>query len=415
VVRSISRELIDIGKTKGIEVILVAFDGFKLQQISLSDLSISRPSKPRKVLFQKLGRKLQKFSYGVLEILRISDFSHTFLSTVDSVQGDFIFSQSDSYLIIDANWDLPGSYYKLLKKVKGEGSRIILISYDLIPLKFPEYCSSSFSNSLKSFYAQYSKIMDGVFCISHTAKHDYLDFLKSLDISNKETPKLITSFELGSDAFYCASKNEKKTRTLRSTESHNSEETDTINKIKNKLYFLTVGSLVPHKNIISILHAFELFSKDNQDYNLFFVGNRGRHAQTNNAINNNPLLGNRIFVFENVDDTQLSIFYDNCYCLIQASFYEGYGLPVVESLNRTKPVVCSTGGALPEVGKEFCMYFNPYDPMDLYDKLHLATSSTYIYESLIERIKNDYQPVSWKQSADQLLSHIMDLDAFMTT
>ncbi|MFO0142138.1 MAG: glycosyltransferase family 4 protein, partial [Aphanizomenon sp.] len=165
-----------------------------------------------------------------------------------------------------------------------------------------------------------------------------------------------------------------------------------------------VGSLVPHKNIKTIVAAFDLLTISNENIHLVFAGNRGWHKDTDVLIGKNKLYEERIHILDSVTDSQLNLLYKNCYCLVQASFYEGFGLPVVEALQHSKPVISSNGGSLPEVGGDFCLYFEPTEPIQLYQALEKLVESDDFYNELVTHIENNYSPFSWQESAKQLLS-----------
>ena len=168
-----------------------------------------------------------------------------------------------------------------------------------------------------------------------------------------------------------------------------------------------MGSLVPHKNIKAIMEAFDLLINSNyEDIHLLFAGNRGWHPETDAIIESHQMYGKLIHILGSVTDAQLKVLYKNCYCLVQASFYEGFGLPVVEALQYFKPVVASTGGSLPEIGGDFCVYFDPNEPTELYESLKKLLDSDIYYNDLVEYIKKQYKPFSWQESAEQFLSSL---------
>ncbi len=180
-----------------------------------------------------------------------------------------------------------------------------------------------------------------------------------------------------------------------------------FSELLTKRYILVVGSLVPHKNIKAIIEAFNLLVNSNYaDIDLLFAGNRGWHSETDAFIETSQMYGKLIHILGSVTDAQLKALYKNCYCLVQASFYEGFGLPVVEALQYCKPVVASTGGSLPEVGGDFCIYFDPTQPNELYQALKKLLDSDIYYNYLVERIKNEYRPFSWQESAEEFLFHL---------
>ena len=58
-------------------------------------------------------------------------------------------------------------------------------------------------------------------------------------------------------------------------------------------------------------------------------------------------------------------------CLVMPSYYESFGMPVIEALIHKKPVICSNTGALPEITKNMFLYFNPNDVIDISEKLKI--------------------------------------------
>ena len=140
---------------------------------------------------------------------------------------------------------------------------------------------------------------------------------------------------------------------------------------------------------------------------LVFAGNKGWHSETDKIIELHSEYKKLIYIFHSVSDQELNLLYRHCYCLVQASLYEGYGLPVVEAMQHHKPVVCSNGGSLPEVGGEFCLYFDPYKPNELYQTLISLLSSTELYTKTVNHIKTNYKPITWTESAMQLLEILL--------
>ena len=304
------------------------------------------------------------------------------------------FSSNDIYVIADANWDLPGSYHIFLKKLKSHGVSINIICYDLIPIKFPEYCSKEFVKVFKQFYFEYADCFDKVICISQKSAEDYQNILGLY----QKTDQIITHFKLGCDY---AKTNILENLNLESTRPE-------IIKILDCQYILVVGSLLPHKNIKGIILAINLiFEKTSLRPYLIFAGNKGWHSETDNIIESHPQYNQLIHVFHSVSDQELDLLYRNCYCLVQGSLYEGYGLPVVEAMQYHKPVICSNSGSLPEVGGDFCLYFDPYKPEELYQALVSLLDSVDQYTQIVENIKTNYRPITWADSAQQLLDILL--------
>lgn len=399
VVRQITSELLNIAVNHhDFEVIPVKFDGnFITTVTSLSEENTPHFSQNKNdiiLILTKITNKLLSYINRANNKIRKLLQNHLTYSNHENYKSKFAeiqFSSNDIYVIADANWDLPQSYYYFLEYLKNYEVTIVSICYDLIPIKFPEFCSQEFIKCFKDFYFEYSNLFDKVICISRQSAEDYIKAKQEGILPDGNKNQTVNSFRLGSD--YSQSQQ---------LDNDNIDNPKLISVISQR-YILVVGSLVPHKNIKTIITAFDLLVKSNNNINLVFAGNRGWDKDTDILIDKNELYQKRIHIFDSVTDFQLDILYKNCYCLVQASFYEGFGLPVVEALQHHKPVISSNGGSLPEVGGDFCLYFDPAKPIQLYQALEKLLESDDLYNNLVTRIKNEYTPFSWQESAKQLL------------
>ncbi|NJM37496.1 MAG: glycosyltransferase family 4 protein [Akkermansiaceae bacterium] len=66
-----------------------------------------------------------------------------------------------------------------------------------------------------------------------------------------------------------------------------------------------------------------------------------------------------------LNNEELAGFYSSLDCLVIPSFYEGFGLPVIEGMAARVPVVSSNTSSLPEVGGDLAFYFDPHSPAEL--------------------------------------------------
>ncbi|MBN3927607.1 glycosyltransferase family 1 protein [Nostoc sp. NMS4] len=405
VVRELTSELLQISSNRtDIEIVAVMFDGSFMRRVTNLNqqqddhfikvnkyLNLTKINIKVQALFLKLKNKIINFLY----VLNLIDW---FDSNSENKKGFLEFESSivqpgDIYVIADANWDLPKTYYRFLQLLKRHKVTIVVICYDLIPIKFPEFSSKRFTKAFTKFYSDYSTLFDKVLCISKKSAEDYNN-AKYQGILANNNSQIVKSFRLGGNYYK---------HDLLLSEENNSSDIK-LQKLLDKKYILVVGSLVPHKNIKTIIAAFDLLINSSyDDVFLIFAGNKGWDSETDNLIESNKMYGKLIQILGSVTDAQLDFLYQNCYCLVQASFYEGFGLPVVEALQHYKPVIASNGGSLPEVGGDFCRYFSPTQPTELYEALKDLLDSEIYYNILVERIRNEYVPFSWQESAEEFL------------
>lgn len=101
--------------------------------------------------------------------------------------------------------------------------------------------------------------------------------------------------------------------------------------------------------------------------------------------------------------------YKNAACFIYPSFYEGFGLPPVEAMSCGCPVIVSNAASLPEVCGEEVIYCNPYDYMDISEKIEQLLVNPELRTKLsmngIQRSKN----YRWRSFARGLCSELSDL------
>ncbi|MDZ8053669.1 MAG: glycosyltransferase family 4 protein [Aulosira sp. ZfuVER01] len=392
-----------------IEVVAVMFDGNfmrKVTNLNPENNSEAAIRNPYIYAFSKIIMKFQvfwtKLKNKFLNLFPFILIQCIYLNLSKSKNGLLEFEglkilPGDIYIIADANWDLPKTYYNFLKNLKKHGVVIAIICYDLIPIKFPEFCNKNSAAAFTKFYRDYSDLFDKVLCISKNSAKDYRNAQNAGIISINNSNLTVKSFRLGCDYANL--------ELLANIENNSFDKN--FKELLNSRYILVVGSLAPHKNIKTIMAAFDLLvDSNNKEVNLLFAGNRGWYLETDMLIDSNKMYGKLIHILGAVTDEQLSILYRNCYCLVQASFYEGFGLPVVEALQYYKPVIASNGGSLPEVGGDFCLYFDPHQPSELYQALKKLVDSDIYYNQLVERIKNEYRPFSWQECAEEFLYNL---------
>jgi len=129
----------------------------------------------------------------------------------------------------------------------------------------------------------------------------------------------------------------------------------------NKPYILTVGTVEPRKNHLSLLKAYQGLPKALHDkYDFVIVGKRGwRCGHIMQAIDEN-VRGGSVKYLEFITDADLVHIYNGASLFVYPSFYEGFGLPVVEAMSCGAPVITSNISSLPEAGGEAAYYMNPH-------------------------------------------------------
>ncbi|XOA43109.1 MAG: glycosyltransferase family 4 protein [Candidatus Nealsonbacteria bacterium] len=151
--------------------------------------------------------------------------------------------------------------------------------------------------------------------------------------------------------------------------SQNSLEYD-LQVVSKDKFFLTVGRYIPTKNTLNIVKAFERRSSVFEDFKLVIVGRKGWYKELNHYLENYK--SDDIFLFDNIEEKDLFPLYKNCYGLISASIYEGFGLPLIEArFCGCERIFCSDIPVYREINLRDVIYFDPLNYLDLRNKVFI--------------------------------------------
>ena len=121
-------------------------------------------------------------------------------------------------------------------------------------------------------------------------------------------------------------------------------------------FFLFVGSLEKRKNLTGLIRAFEMTGLVNEGYSLKIVGMDGNGAGEIRELSR-KVVGVELLGF--VDEKTLMELYANCRAFVYPSFWEGFGMPLLEAMAHGCVCVSTESGASPEVGGEAVLYVDP--------------------------------------------------------
>ena len=166
-------------------------------------------------------------------------------------------------------------------------------------------------------------------------------------------------------------------------------------------YFLYVGNAYPHKNLVSLLYAFNKIAKENKDLKLILVGEKDYFYQKLEEENKSD----RIIFFGKATDRELANLYSNAVALVMPSLMEGFGLPVLEAMSLKCLVVCSDIPSLREIASNSAIYFKPENANDIKETMKsvYVNNEKYKNEKLEPAFKRS-QKYSWEKAAVETLN-----------
>ncbi|HVO97531.1 MAG TPA: glycosyltransferase family 1 protein [Bryobacteraceae bacterium] len=127
-------------------------------------------------------------------------------------------------------------------------------------------------------------------------------------------------------------------------------------------FVLTVGDLQPRKNHLGLLRAFEhlMAQHPHLPHRLVFVGKETWYSKVLHRAAEKSSVAGRVHFTNFVEDPDLRQFYGACDLFVFPSFYEGFGLPILEAMACGRAVACSSATAMPEVANAAGILFDPY-------------------------------------------------------
>lgn len=181
-----------------------------------------------------------------------------------------------------------------------------------------------------------------------------------------------------------------------------------IDDAVDKPFILYVGTLQPRKNIDTLIEAFAKLKQLYPQFSLIIAGKKGwLFDQIFDKVSNLGL-NDDVFFTDYVTDNQLLLLYKEAFCFVMPSFYEGFGIPILEAMNHDCPVVSSFASSLPEVGGDACLYFDPHNIYDLVEKLKILKEDKNLRAELIKKGKERIKTFSWNRCGEETLKVIKD-------
>lgn len=176
---------------------------------------------------------------------------------------------------------------------------------------------------------------------------------------------------------------------------------------KGKPYFIFIGTLHPRKNLVNLFKAFDLFKKSNpSDVKLLIVGaKKWWTGDIDTAYNRMNFSDDVIFTGRmNIDDLTGAL--GAALALTYVSYFEGFGIPIVEAFQCDVPVITSNVTSMPEVAGDAAIYVDPFSPESIAEALYKAYQYESIRNDLAARGRKRKDLYSWQKTADRLWESI---------
>jgi glycosyltransferase involved in cell wall biosynthesis len=289
-------------------------------------------------------------------------------------------------VLLGAAWVVP-DYSNVIANLKRKyGIRFVMTFHDFIPIYARETCDQGTADIFKVFVDQIIDHVDLALCVSESTERDLIrycdenNFLKPASVVTQNGSSFSEFFPLNTvtsiDDFSISAPFVLFVSTIEGRKNH-----DYVFRIWNNL--VKAGVDVPK---------------------LVCVGRLGWRSEAFlQALISTNWLDGRVEILEDVSDSQLTRLYEKCQFTIYPSIYEGWGLPVGESLANGKICVLSRNSSLPEVAGDFGVYI-PLSDLEAACKIirNLLEDSDQLL-SLEQKIVDQYIPITWQAVAERVI------------
>ncbi len=298
-------------------------------------------------------------------------------------------AKKEQYLLAkEADIDILISFFKPILLENCSDIKTVLTIHDLAPLVNTKWHGNSRRVfELADLYLRRSAhIVDKIITVSEATKKTIIDFY---DVPEEK-------IEIVAPAIF------PEITKFRITEEH-------IKKVKQKFsirndYILSICTLEPRKNLISLIRAYEIYREKNKESNIQLVltGQLGWYYDNILEQINNSKEKKDIVLTDYVSDFELGALYKGASIFAYVSYYEGFGAPILEALYYGKAVLTSNTTSMPEVGGNAACYCNPYDLESIYTSLEQLLENKEYRKGLESMAIQQAGKFSYKRSADKL-------------
>ncbi|SFT26373.1 glycosyltransferase family 1 protein [Methylobacterium sp. yr668] len=290
---------------------------------------------------------------------------------------------NSTIVMLGAAWVFP-EYFTAVRNHKQKGGKFCCLIHDLIPIKMPSMCDKGTAEIFKFFIRRVCLFADVIFTVSAYTAKDLEEFITKQRLPHREIIVLQNGDGFSGDDI-------------------------TANvpdySLPQQPYVLYVSTIEGRKNHRILLDVWQTLRAESVDVpQLVFVGRVGWRVESLiEQMHESNMLDGKLRIMSNVTDAQLFDLYKNCLFTVYPSLYEGWGLPVSESLSLGKVCVASNRTSIPEVARGAAILFDPDNAEELLAIVKdLCTKKGKLQEQEAS-LRQKFTPITWNDVATRLI------------
>ena len=275
-----------------------------------------------------------------------------------------------------------------IPEIKLEG-KIIAVIHDIIPLRMSNLETFKGRMLFKSVMHNMEKVLSNatkIITVSEFSKSDILDYFGLKDDGRIEVVRC------GADV----------------SDFSRTYNFDTLRKEYGlpKKYMLYFGQCGTRKNLCSLIKAYSLLPKSLREEYKVVIANPKPHVKK--CAEECGVSDNMHYIYRVPDKDRPGI-YQAASLIVLPSFYEGFGLQIVEGMAAGVPVLCSNVTSMPEVAGNAAILIDPHNIQDISQGIERGLTDETLRAELIRKGYENIKRFSWDKSAEKFHSIITSL------
>jgi len=349
------------------------------------------------------------FTFENLKRIALAHPEHEFYFIFDRpYHHQFIFSDNVKPIVIGPQARHPVLYYiwfefsirRVIKRIKadlflspdgylslGTKVRSLAVFHDLNFEHYPEDIPWLERLNYRYFFPKYAAKANRIATVSEFSK---ADIVKQYGVS----PDLIDVVYNGANEDYYPVSEDIKIETRQ--------------KYTNgRPYFFFIGALLPRKNLVNLFKAFDLFRKtDTSKAVLLIAGARKWWTSEIATVYEGMQFKNDVIFAGRIESGEMRNVMGSAMALTYVSYFEGFGIPIVEAFRCGTPVITSNVTSMPEIAGDAAILVDPFKPDEIALAMHRISTDDNLCKQLIDAGTKRAALFTWDKSAERLWQSI---------
>ena len=287
------------------------------------------------------------------------------------------FRKGDVVVVLGGIWH--GSFADDMTNQKQEkGFKFIHVVHDMVPVVCPQCVVEDLPEVFASYKDKIFRIADGLMINSKSSKKDALAFMKQHGIAVPDSVVFRLADERLEDI-----------------------KSEAVPALKPGEFLLSLGTVEGRKNHTLLYYAYKQAAREGIVLpKMVIAGRRGWLIDDLfYMLKRDPDVKDKFVILDGVPNTQRSWLFENCLFAVWPSFYEGWGMPVAESLTYGKLCLSSDTASMPEIGGDLVEYFSPFSSEECLRLIQKYLDKR-TREAKEKQIKKEYKVTTWRDMYD---------------